>query len=120
MTPEEIRTITEEVVKASSVNGVVHVEPKSYITITQGIISIIGSVLVAVGFAITYMNGVEAKYQLHEQRIAKVEYQNQISIADRADLRSMVITQGGSISDIKATLGVINNKLDDIRAKQGK
>jgi len=120
LTPDEVKAVVEEAVKVSTAQGVVHVEPKTYITITQGILSIIGTILVTIGFVFTYISGVEAKYQVHEQRIAKVEYQAQISIADRADLRNMVVSQGGSISDIKTTLGVISNKLDDIRARQGK
>lgn len=95
-------------------------DPGRYLTFTQAILGIIGTFVVFLGIGFGYVSGTQAQIELIKERVTKTEYQNTISIDDRRDLHGRVDKTDNAVSEIKTTLATISEKLDQIRARQGK
>ena len=57
-----------------------------YITLGQGILGSILTVVILIGMGFGYVMGVQARIEGLDSRIVKTEYQNSIGIADRAEI----------------------------------
>ena len=65
-----------------------------------------------------YMQGVQDKIQAITERMIKVEYQNQISIADRAELHSYLSVTNGVMNEMNTRLARIDTTLQAVADRQ--
>ena len=89
-----------------------------YLTVTH---SILGCILILMTFGSMgygYMQGVQDKLQGITERMIKVEYQNQVSIADRAEIHSYLTATNGVINEMNTRLARMDTTLQAIADRQ--
>lgn len=92
--------------------------PPKYLTVTH---SILGCILILMTFGSMgygYMQGVQDKIQGITERMIKVEYQNQVSIADRAEIHSYLTATNGVINEMNTRLARMDTTLQAIADRQ--
>lgn len=93
-------------------------DPGRYVTFTQGILGIIGSLIAFMLLGFGYVSNVQAKLDIEGQRSSKLEYQAQISIDDRHDIHARLDHFESVTGEINTRLARIDTKLDEIKARQ--
>ena len=92
--------------------------PPRYLTISQ---SILGSILIILTFmsgAYGYIQGVQGQIESERERMVKVEYQNQVSITDRAEIHAALSTTNSAINEINTHLARMDTTLQAIADRQ--
>jgi hypothetical protein len=89
-----------------------------YITLGQFILGIIGLVI-TIGVAGTgYLSTQDSKTNSILERMVKVEYQNQISIADRADLHSQIGIVNNTVNELNTHMARIDTNVQTLLDSQ--
>ena len=92
--------------------------PTKYLTVTHSILGCILILMTFGGMGYGYMQGVQDKIQAITERMIKVEYQNQISIADRAELHSYLSATNGVMNEMNTRLARIDTTLQAVADRQ--
>ena len=80
-----------------------------YITLGQAILGSILTIVILIGMGFGYVMGVQARIEGLDSRIVKTEYQNSVSIADRAEIHShMERSDANTSARMDRTDAVIN------------
>ena len=93
-------------------------QPAKYLTVTHSILGCILVIMTFGGMGYGYMQGVQDKIQFLTERMIKVEYQNQVSISDRAELHSLVTTTSSVINEMNTRLARMDTTLQAIADRQ--
>lgn len=116
--PSDIRRIVHDAIEETITEQRKSFDPGRYVTFTQAIISIIGTLVVFLGITFNYISGVQAKIDTESQRNSKLEYQAQISIDDRHDIHARQDHFETTTGEMNQRLARIDAKLDEIKARQ--
>ena len=89
-----------------------------YLTVTHSILGCILILMTFGGMGYGYMQGVQDKIQVLTERMVKVEYQNQVSISDRAELHSYMTTASSVVNEMNTRLARMDTTLQAIADRQ--
>ena len=94
-----IAAITETVLKNTAKNqSSMDNVASRYLTLGQGILGSILTIVILIGMGFGYVMGVQARIEGLDSRLVKTEYQNTVSISDRGEIHSHMERSDANVS----------------------
>lgn len=90
------------------------------LTIGQGILGSIATLISFIAMAHGYTTAVQGQIEEGRERMVKVEYQNQVSIIDRAELHVSLSSTNNTINEINTHLARMDTTLQGMADRQNR